>query len=98
MTNRWHTLTMCYAHMLKDISERVTLAPPIWRLDEAVLLNGRAVMQKGVVYRFYVVRMYRSSVKEWQVSWFVLGAITLNFTDTVVCKYYRTVHTKRLHI
>ena len=35
--------------MLKVMSERATLAPPIWRLDEAVLLNGRAVMQKGVV-------------------------------------------------
>ena len=49
MTNRWHTLTMCYAHMLKVMPERATLAPPIWRLAEAVLLNGRAVMQKGVL-------------------------------------------------
>ena len=42
--------------------------------------------------------MYRSPVKEWQVSWFVLGKMTLNGTDTVVCKYCRTVPTKRLHI
>ena len=32
--------------MLKVMSKRATLAPPIWRLDETVLLNGRAVMQK----------------------------------------------------
>ena len=49
MTNRWHTLTICYAHKLKVMPERVTLAPPIWRLDEEVLLNGRAVMPKGVI-------------------------------------------------
>ena len=35
--------------------------------------------------------MYRSPVKEWQVSWFVFGTITLNGTDTVVNKYCRTV-------
>ena len=43
-------------------------------------------------------RMYRSPVKEWQVSWFVLGTVTLNDTYTVVCKYCRTVRTKCLHI
>ena len=42
------------------------------------------------------IKTYRSPVKEWQVSWFVLGTITLNGTDTVVCKYCRTVHTKGL--
>ena len=47
---------------------------------------------------FLCFYMYRSSVKEWQVSWFVLGAITLNGTDIVFCKYCRTVRTKRLHI
>ena len=41
---------------------------------------------------------YRSPAKEWQVSWFVMGTITLNGKDTVVCKYCRTVRTKRLHI
>ena len=45
-----------------------------------------------------VLYMYRSSVKEWQVSWFDFGTITLNGTDTVVCKYCRAVRTKRLHI
>ena len=30
------------------------------------------------------IHMYRSSVKEWNVSWFVLGTITLNGTDTTV--------------
>ena len=28
--------------------------------------------------------VYRSPVKEWQVSWFVLGTITLNGTDATV--------------
>ena len=42
--------------------------------------------------------VYRSSVKEWQVSWFVLVTIILNIADTVVCKYCRTVRTKRFHI
>ena len=37
-------------------------------------------------------------VKEWQVSWFVLGTITFNGTDTVVCRYCQTACTKRLHI
>ena len=32
------------------------------------------------------------------MSWFVLGTITFNDTDTVACKYCRTVRTKRLHI
>ena len=39
-----------------------------------------------------------SPLKEWQVSWFALGTTTLSDTDTVVCKYCRTVRTKRLHI
>ena len=37
---------------------------------------------------------YRSPVKEWQISWFVLGTITLNGADTVVCKCCQTVRTK----
>ena len=35
---------------------------------------------------------YRSPVKEWQVSWFVLGAITFKVTDTIFCKYCRCAH------
>ena len=37
--------------------------------------------------------MHRSPVKEWQVSWLVLGTITLNGTNNVVCKYCRTDRT-----
>ena len=37
--------------------ERVTLAPPKWRLDEGILLNGRAVMQKGVLLCYMYVPM-----------------------------------------
>ena len=36
---------------------------------------------------------YRSPVKEWQVSWFVLGTITLNGTDTTVKRLDRNVKT-----
>ena len=42
--------------------------------------------------------LYRSPVKERQVSWLILGIITLNGTDTAICKYCQTVRTKRLHI
>ena len=37
--------------------------------------------------------MYRSPVKEWQGSWFVLGTITLNGTDTIVKRIDRNVKT-----
>ena len=36
---------------------------------------------------------YRSPVKEFQVSWFVLGTITLNSTDTTVKRLDRNVKT-----
>ena len=39
------------------------------------------------------VCMYRSPVKEWQVSWFVLGKISLNDTDSTVKLLYRNVKT-----
>ena len=41
--------------------------------------------------------MYRSPVKEWQVSWFVLGTITLNGTDTKVKRLDRNVKTFSAH-
>ena len=41
--------------------------------------------------RCFILGMYRSPVKECQVSCFVLGTIILNGTNTVVCKYCRTV-------
>ena len=37
--------------------------------------------------------MYRSPVKEWQVRWFVLEAITLNGIDTTVKRLDRNVKT-----
>ena len=37
--------------------------------------------------------MYRSPAKEWQVSWFLLGRITLNGTDTTIKRLDRNVKT-----
>ena len=41
----------------------------------------------------YGFNMYRSPVKEWQVSWFVLETITLNVTDTTAKQLDRHVKT-----
>ena len=60
--------------------------------------NKQARKFNTVAYSEAYCRTYRSPVKEWQVSCFVLGTITLNGPDTVVCKYCRTVHAKRLDI
>ena len=38
----------------------------------------------SVPHRRLAAKLYRSPVKEWQVSWFLLVTITLNGTDTTV--------------
>ena len=41
----------------------------------------------------WLLALYRSPVKEWQVSWLVLGTITLNGTDITVKRLDRNVKT-----
>ena len=55
--------------------------------------QNKVVYRSGLDIGHVFGPMYRSPVKEWQVSWFALGVITLNGIDNTVQRFDRNVKT-----